>query len=85
MGIGVQCWTWLFTSRCLLEKVELGRLAAARQNSNGRGLTPPKIVNEVTAVVEYDHEHIFVGPIMRLFGGSLGTVRLRAISTMRLE
>ena len=49
------------------------------------GGTPPKIVNEVTAVVEYDHEHIFVGPIMRLFGGSMGTVRLRAISTMRLE
>ena len=26
------------------------------------GGTPPLIVNEVTVVVQYDHEHVFVGP-----------------------
>jgi hypothetical protein len=35
--------------------------------------------------VTYDHEHVFVGPIMTLFGGSLGTTRLTAISRMRKE
>ena len=49
------------------------------------GGTPPKIVNEVISVVEYDHEHIFVGPIIRLFGGNMAIVRLRAVSTMRVE
>jgi Flp pilus assembly protein TadG len=49
------------------------------------GGTPPKIVNEVTVLVQYDHEHVFVGPIMRLFGGTMGTVRLAAVSTMRRE
>ena len=24
----------------------------------------------------YDHQHVFVGPIMQLFGGSLGTTQL---------
>jgi Flp pilus assembly protein TadG len=46
---------------------------------------PPRTVNQVTMVVEYDHEHVFVGPIMQLFGGSFSTVRLRAVSTMRRE
>jgi Flp pilus assembly protein TadG len=46
----------------------------------------PKVVNEVTVVVEYDHEHSFVGPIAQLFGGStLATVRLRSVSRMRRE
>ena len=49
------------------------------------GGTPPKIVNEVTVLVEYDHQHSFVGPILSLFGGSMSTVRLRAVSTMRRE
>jgi hypothetical protein len=49
------------------------------------GGTPPQIINQVTAVVQYDHEHVFVGPIMSLFGGNLATVRLTAVSTMRLE
>ena len=47
--------------------------------------TPAKVVNEVTVVVEYDHEHVFVGPIAQLFGGTLGTVRLRSVSRMRRE
>ena len=45
----------------------------------------PSTVNQVTVIVDYDHEHVFVGPIMSLFGGSLGTVRLRAVSVMRIE
>ena len=49
------------------------------------GSTPTKTVSQVTMIVEYDHEHSFVGPILRLFGASWGTVRLRAASSMRSE
>ena len=47
--------------------------------------TPAKTVQQITVTVQYDHEFGFVGPIMGLFGGTLGTVRLQAVSTMRLE
>jgi len=49
------------------------------------GTVPAVTVNQITVIVEYDHQHVFVGPIMNLFGGSLGTTRLRAVSTMRVE
>ena len=49
------------------------------------GSAPAKTVDQVTVIVEYDHEHQFVGPIMGLFGSSLGTIRLRAASSMRRE
>ena len=49
------------------------------------GAVPPKTVDQVTVIVEYDHEHSFVGPIMGLFGSGLGTIRLRSASTMRKE
>jgi hypothetical protein len=49
------------------------------------GSTPPRSVDQVTVVVEYDHEYSFVGPIMNLFGSGLGTVRVRAASSMRHE
>ena len=49
------------------------------------GSTPAKTVDQVTVIVEYDHEHSFVGPIMNLFGQSLGTIRLRSASVMRRE
>jgi Flp pilus assembly protein TadG len=49
------------------------------------GSSPAKTVSQVTVVVEYDHEYALVGPMMGLFGSSLGTVRLRAVSTMRVE
>jgi Flp pilus assembly protein TadG len=49
------------------------------------GSTPAKTVDQVTVIVEYDHEYQFVGPIMNLFGGSLGSIRLRAASSMRRE
>ena len=42
-------------------------------------------VDQITMTVEYDHRYQFVGPIMNLFGGDLGTIRLRATSTMRHE
>lgn len=45
-------------SRCLLEKVELGRLAAARQNSNSRGLAPPKIVTARQAIAKSRINHL---------------------------
>ena len=47
--------------------------------------TPPKDVSSMKVTVTYDHEHVFVGPIMTLFGGSLGTTRLTAVSRMRKE
>jgi Flp pilus assembly protein TadG len=49
------------------------------------GTSPAVSVTQVTMVVEYDHEHSFVGPILKLLGGNLGTVRLRAASSMRKE
>jgi Flp pilus assembly protein TadG len=49
------------------------------------GSTPPKTVDQVTVIVEYDHEYQFVGPILGLFGGSLTNIRLRSASTMRRE
>jgi Flp pilus assembly protein TadG len=49
------------------------------------GSTPVKTVNQVTMVVEYDHQYQFVGPIMGLFGGNLSSIRLRAASSMRHE
>jgi Flp pilus assembly protein TadG len=49
------------------------------------GSTPAKTVSQVTVIVEYDHEYSFVGPIMNLFGSGLGTIRIRAASSMRHE
>jgi Flp pilus assembly protein TadG len=47
--------------------------------------TPAKSVDIVVATVDYDHSHGMVGAIMQLFGGSMGTVNLRATSRMRVE
>jgi hypothetical protein len=49
------------------------------------GTSPVVTVDEVVSTVEYDHSFTFVGPIMSLFGGSLGTTPLRAVSRMRVE
>jgi Flp pilus assembly protein TadG len=49
------------------------------------GSSPAKIVRQLTVTVEHDHQFDFVGPILNLFGGTLGTTRLRAVSTMRME
>ena len=49
------------------------------------GSTPAKTVDQVTMIVEYDHQFQFVGPIMGLFGGSWGSIRLRSASSMRRE
>jgi Flp pilus assembly protein TadG len=49
------------------------------------GSTPAKTVNQVTMLVQFDHEYSFLGPIMGLFGGSWGTIRLAAASSMRVE
>ena len=70
---------------CGQAKLANSRCVDVRWGTADLGGTPPKIVNEVTVVVEYDHEHIFVGPITRLFGGSLAITRLTAVSTMRRE
>jgi Flp pilus assembly protein TadG len=47
--------------------------------------TPAKTVSQMVVTVEYDHQHVFVGPIVQLFGGTLGTTRLTAVSRMRKE
>ena len=49
------------------------------------GSSPAKTVQQITVTVTYDYQYGFVGPIMSLFGGSLGTTRLSAMSTMRME
>jgi len=49
------------------------------------GSTPAKTVDQVTMIVEYDHEYSFVGPLMRLFGSTWGTIRIRSASSMRKE
>jgi len=46
---------------------------------------PAKTVDVMRCVVTYTHQHLFVGQIMSLFGGSLGSTQLRANSTMRKE
>jgi Flp pilus assembly protein TadG len=64
------------SSRCAL---------AAPSVTTITGSDPPKTVQQMTVTVEYDYDFRFVGPLMNLFGGSLGTSRLRAVSTMRME
>jgi hypothetical protein len=49
------------------------------------GGAPAKTVEQVAIVVEFDHEFAFLGPLMNVFGGGLGTTRLRAVSAMRSE
>jgi Flp pilus assembly protein TadG len=49
------------------------------------GTTPPLIVNEMVVSVQYDHQHVFVGPIMGLFGSPLSVTPLKAVSRMRVE
>jgi Flp pilus assembly protein TadG len=46
---------------------------------------PLKTVNQITVTVQYVHNYVFIGPILNLFGGSLGTVTLQGKSTMRVE
>jgi hypothetical protein len=46
---------------------------------------PPKTVKQLTVEVDYVHNYVLIGPILNLFGGSLGSVTLTGISTMRLE
>jgi Flp pilus assembly protein TadG len=47
--------------------------------------SPARTVQQVTMIVEYDHEYSFVGPVLRLFGSNLGMIRLRSASSMRSE
>ena len=48
--------------------------------------TPAITVQTAVVTVEYDHEHVFVGPLANLFfGGAFSTTRLTAVSTMRIE
>lgn len=49
------------------------------------GTSPALTVNEMVVEVRYDHQHVFVGPIIRLFGGNFGITPLRAVSRMRVE
>jgi len=49
------------------------------------GSVPAKTVKQITVTATLDYEFQFVGPLMNLFNSSLGTSRLTAVSTMRLE
>lgn len=49
------------------------------------GSSPAKSVNQVTVTVQYLHQYSFLGPVMGLFGSSLGQVVLTSSSTMRVE
>jgi Flp pilus assembly protein TadG len=60
-------------------------ISVVKQTTPITGSSPSVSVDEVVATVEYDHQFAFVGPIMSLFGGSLGTTPLRAVSRMRVE
>jgi Flp pilus assembly protein TadG len=55
------------------------------QTSTITGTSPAVTVDEMLVRVEYDHSFTFVGPIISLFGGSLGTTPLRVVSRMRVE
>jgi Flp pilus assembly protein TadG len=73
---------------CPANRVETARSVCVQLTTSTvtiTGSSPAKTVNQVTMLVEYDHEHSFVGPIFSLFGGSWSTVRLAAASTMRVE
>jgi Flp pilus assembly protein TadG len=66
--------------------VSAGRVCVSTETETETISTTPSItVDAMKVTVTYDHEHVFVGPIMTLFGGSLGTTRLTAISRMRKE
>jgi Flp pilus assembly protein TadG len=49
------------------------------------GTAPARVVHFIRVEVQYDYQFRFVGPLMNLFGGTLGTTRIRAVSTMRFE
>jgi Flp pilus assembly protein TadG len=49
------------------------------------GSTPAKSVNQVTMIVEYDHEHTLLGPFMSVLSPGFGSIRLRSASIMRTE
>ena len=56
-----------------------------RRCAVGRQHRRPETVDQVTMIVEFDHEYQFVGPILGLFGGTLASIRLRSASSMRPE
>ena len=69
-------------------KVPNSRCAVAVFNTTnipGTGGAPATPVNQVVVTVEFDHEHVFVGPIMGLFGSVPPATRLRSTSAMRRE
>jgi len=49
------------------------------------GVTPEVTVGIITVTATYDYQYRFVGPLMSVFGGTLGNSRLTAVSVMRLE
>lgn len=49
------------------------------------GSSPVVNVDEMVVTVEYDHSHLFVGPIMGLFGSTFTSTPLRSTSRMRVE
>jgi Flp pilus assembly protein TadG len=47
--------------------------------------TPAVAKPAITVTVTYVYDYLWIGPILNLVGSDLGTVTLRAVSTMRSE
>jgi Flp pilus assembly protein TadG len=71
-----------------LEYLASGGITTATADAQPTTLTygsPPTTSGGITVTVEQDHQFLWIGPILNLLGGNLGTVTLRAVSTMRAE
>jgi Flp pilus assembly protein TadG len=76
-------------ANCATGALSAGRICVTAEEElmtiPATGLALEKTVKVMKVTVTYDHQHIFVGPITQMFGGSLGTTRLTAVSRMRKE
>jgi Flp pilus assembly protein TadG len=62
-----------------------GATVSVTQSTTTIPTTPAKTVAVMVVTVTYTHQHVFVGSIMTLFGGSLGSTPLVVTSKMRKE
>jgi Flp pilus assembly protein TadG len=73
------------TSRAIAADTRCAAATVGTTTLPAVGGNPAKVVDQITVEVQYDYEFVFVGPLMDVFSSGLGTTRLRAVSTMRLE
>lgn len=69
--------------------ISAGRVCASAQSDPqaipATATSGAKTVEAMKVTVTYDHDHVFVGPISRLFGATPVATRLVAVSRMRKE